>query len=62
MAELFRVRMTIEVEATTDREPFEWGDAIARGLRADMNGEFGPVEVECVDWEYVSAVSPTEEQ
>ena len=48
------VRISIEVLGATDRDAWEWGDAIARSLRTDFKegGEdFGPVAVQCFDVE-----------
>ena len=48
------VRITIEVVGQTDRDAWEWGDAIARSLKDDFvkDGEdFGPVAVQCFDVE-----------
>lgn len=48
------VTITITIAGRTDRDPWEWGEAIARSLRAEMaeyGSEFGPVDVQCVDAE-----------
>jgi hypothetical protein len=48
------VRLSIEVVGVTDRDAWEWGDAIARSLKTDFaeGGEdFGPVAVQCFDVE-----------
>lgn len=49
-----RVRISLEVIGITDRDAWEWGDAIARSLKTDFaegGEEFGPVAVQCVDVE-----------
>lgn len=46
------VRITLEVIAETDRDAWEWGDAIARSLRDEIETPDGWfVAVECVDVE-----------
>ncbi len=51
------VKITIVVIGQSDRDPWEWGDAIARSLKDDFDREestpFGPVTVNCDDAEYV---------
>jgi len=45
------VSVTIIVTGKTDRDAWDWGDAIARSLKADFveDGEdYGPVDVACV--------------
>lgn len=47
-----KVCLTFELIGMTDRDPWEWGDAIARNLRAEFNeqgAEFGPVDVACTE-------------
>lgn len=48
------VTITITITGKTDRDPWEWGECIARSLRAEFaegGSEFGPVDVQCVDVE-----------
>lgn len=52
------VRLTIEITGPTDRDMWEWGDCIARSLKAEFTHDFGPIEVECVDaYAYKQALS-----
>ncbi len=51
-----QVRILLEVVAMTDREPWEWGEGLAKFLEGEIdNGEptFGPVTVRCDDADYV---------
>ena len=48
------VRIMIEVVGKTDRDAWEWGDAIARSLAAEFRDggeEFGSIAVQCFDVE-----------
>jgi len=46
------VRITLEVVAETDRDAWEWGDAIARGLVDDIETSAGwMVAAQCLDVE-----------
>ncbi len=50
------VSITIKILGQTDRDGWEWGDAIARNLKAEFQDggeEFGPVTVMCSDVEEV---------
>jgi len=47
------VRLTLEVLGETDREGWDWGEAIARTLRTEIadDGEGWFVAVQCLDVE-----------
>lgn len=55
--EIQNVKMTIKIVGRSDRNAWEWGEAIARSLHGDLNTEdnatFGSIAVECVDAEYL---------
>lgn len=55
--EVRKVRVVLEVIALTDREEWEYGEALARAfnteLNEDYNATFGPITVECTEAEAI---------